>query len=238
MRTPREITTIFFDYGGTLSDFYPTNAEIWARIAQRLGVQISPDDPRILNGMKEQMREYERYNVPSKDLTDKEWHMLNCCVLNSLGIDKEDTQEIINAEFRSREQELRYTLYPETFGTLQKIKQIDLKIGLISNIRSQGAVKRRPTMKEQGILDFFDAVILSGEVGVGKPDKEIFEIALREIGVQKPNEAMYVGDSPIEDLKGAQNAGLIPVFLDRLDWFSAENVIKIEVLSDILQYLK
>ena len=238
MSIPRKIKAIFFDYGGTLCDYYPSNEEVWARIANRLGVSVSPDDPRIREGIRHQLLEYERLNIPFMELSKQDLHTLYCLVLTTVGIDGENAQGIIEAEFRAREQGRLYELYPETPNTLQKIKQKGFKIGLISNTVGQDALKRRrSSMKDQGILQFFDTITLSSEVGVWKPHKEIFEIALREIGIKKPEEAMLVGDSPIEDLKGAQNAGLIPVFLDRFDWFAPENVIKIKVLTDILQYL-
>jgi HAD superfamily hydrolase (TIGR01549 family) len=238
MSVPRKIKAIFFDYGGTLCDYYPSNEEVWARIANRLGVPVSPDDPRIRDGIRNQVVQYERLNIPFMELSKQELHTLNSIVLSAVGIGGENAQRIIDAEFHAREQGRLYKLYPETPNTLQKIKQKGFKIGLISNTNGQDALKRRrSSMKDQGILQFFDTIILSSEVGVWKPHKEIFEIALQENGIKKPEEAMLVGDSPIEDLKGAQNAGLIPVFLDRFDWFSPENVIKIKVLSDILQYL-
>jgi putative hydrolase of the HAD superfamily len=93
-------------------------------------------------------------------------------------------------------------------------------------------------LEENGILHFFDTIIFSVEVGVLKPEKAIFDLALQEIGEGNPSSTMHIGDSPIEDVKGAQNAGLIPVLFDSLDFFSTENVIRIKALSDILQYLK
>ena len=212
---------------------------MWASIAQRLGVHISPDDLRLREGIRKQVLEYEQFNVPFMELSENELHALNCIVLAAIGIDGEGTQEIIQAEFRAREQGILYRLYPETPDTLRKIKRMGFKIGLISNTGHKDALKRRlSTMKEQGILKFFDTIILSSEVGVSKPHKEIFEIALREMGVKTPDGVMHVGDSPLEDVRGAQNAGLIPVFLDRLEVFSTENIIRIKTLSDILQYLE
>ncbi len=93
-------------------------------------------------------------------------------------------------------------------------------------------------MEENGILHFFDTIILSVEVGFEKPQKEIFQIALQKLGINNPAQAMHVGDSPITDVKGARNAGLIPVLFDPIDLYPIENVIKISALSDILQYLK
>lgn len=233
-----KITTVFFDYGGTLCDYYPSNAEIWAKIAEKLGVHISADDSRIRQGMRKQSQAFERLGIPDAQLSKAQIHTLNCHVLTAMGIDGEGTQTTIDAEFFAREQGLMYTMYPDAPQTLDAIKREGLKIGLLSNVGRRGALTRRPSLKENGILHYFDTIILSAEVGVWKPNKEIFNIALREIGEKIPANAMHVGDSPIADVKGARNAGLIPVFFDPLELYSTENVIKIKALSDILQYIK
>jgi len=233
-----DITAVFFDYGGTLFDYFPSNSEVWVKIAERLGVKISPDDSRIRLGIRNQSEAYERLGKSFSKLFRAELHTLNCQVLATMEINTEGTQEIIEAEFRAREQKGLYTIYPDTPETLRRIKQKGIRIGLLSNVNPQLAASRRPSLKDNGILMYFDTIILSVEVGVAKPNKAIFDIALRELGVQNAADAMHVGDSLIEDVKGARDAGLIPVLFDPLELYSTENVIKIKTLSDILQYLK
>jgi putative hydrolase of the HAD superfamily len=64
-----------------------------------------------------------------------------------------------------------------------------------------------------GLLDAFEFVIDSGEVGVEKPDPRIFQIALDRLGVS-PAAALYVGDLYEVDVVGARAAGLDVVLLD------------------------
>jgi len=191
---PGQIDSIFFDYGGTLFDYYPSNTEIWASIANRLGVPIEPDDPRIREGMRTQSRELDKIDKEFHELTEDELHQLNRFVLTAMGVTLERSHEIVTAEFIAREQGKMFQIYP-------------------------------------------DAIILSVEVGVWKPDKRIFELALREIGTKNPRRAMHVGDSLKADVRGAGNAGLIPVLFDPLDLHFSENTIKIKALSEVLQYL-
>ncbi len=54
----KKIRGVSFDFGGTLYDYYPSNSEIWSRIAKRLGLAIAPDDPRIKDGMRKQNDAY------------------------------------------------------------------------------------------------------------------------------------------------------------------------------------
>jgi HAD superfamily hydrolase (TIGR01549 family) len=232
-----QIDSIFFDYGGTLFDYYPSNAEIWAKIANRLGVSIEPDDPRIREGMRTQSREFDKIDKGFSELTEDELFSLNCFVLAAMGVDLEGSREIVNAEFIAREQGKMFQIFPDAAETLRQIKQKGIKVGLLSNVGRRMAPSRRPSLEEHGILHHFDAIILSVEVGVWKPDKKIFEIALREIGTQDPRLAMHVGDSLKADVRGARNAGLIPIFFDPLDLHSSEDAIKIKALSGVLQYL-
>jgi len=234
---PGQIDSIFFDYGGTLFDYYPSNTEIWASIANRLGVPIEPDDPRIREGMRTQSRELDKIDKEFHELTEDELHQLNRFVLTAMGVTLERSHEIVTAEFIAREQGKMFQIYPDAAETLQQIKQKGVKIGLLSNVGRRLARSRRPSLQEHDVLQYFDAIILSVEVGVWKPDKRIFELALREIGTKNPRRAMHVGDSLKADVRGAGNAGLIPVLFDPLDLHFSENTIKIKALSEVLQYL-
>ncbi|MFH1567754.1 MAG: HAD family hydrolase [Gemmatimonadota bacterium] len=68
-------------------------------------------------------------------------------------------------------------------------------------------------LADWGIRDYFDTVVVSGDVGLSKPHPRIFEIALEETGLLA-EEAIHVGDS-VEDVNGARQAGLVPVLIQR-----------------------
>ncbi len=231
----KKIQGILFDFGGTLYDYYPSNSVIWSRIAKRLGVDISPNDPRIWKGMQRQSIEATRRAHPFSRLSREEMETLNLHVLAAMGIDGEGTMELIREEFDKRGH--GYRINPESKETLERIFLMGLKIGLLSNCPSEFGKPRRLTMKEDGILHYFSTIILSGEVGHGKPEKEIFKIALNSLGLQDASKVMNVGDSLFVDVIGAQNAGLIPVLYDPFRFHPNENVIIIQKLSEIFRYL-
>jgi len=64
-----------------------------------------------------------------------------------------------------------------------------------------------------GLREFFDSVVISGEVGVKKPDPRIFSFALDKAGLN-PAEVAYVGDTQ-EDMQAACSTGLIPILILR-----------------------
>lgn len=65
------------------------------------------------------------------------------------------------------------------------------KIGLLSNA---SGVYLRPILEEYGIDDLFDADIISAEVGIIKPDPEIFKLTLGKLGTE-PKETVFIDDN-------------------------------------------
>jgi putative hydrolase of the HAD superfamily len=93
---------------------------------------------------------------------------------------------------------------------LLKQAQSECKIGLISNFTHAPVIYK--SLRKVGIDGYFNAVVVSDANGWRKPSGEIFKDALSRLQV-KADEAVYVGDSPIEDIKGAKDAGLKTVFV-------------------------
>jgi len=83
------------------------------------------------------------------------------------------------------------------------------KLGLISNGKTPFQERN---FRALGISDRFDSVLVSEAIGLRKPEAEIFHRGCSELGFNSA-EAVYVGDNPIADIKGAQEAGLKTVFV-------------------------
>lgn len=66
-------------------------------------------------------------------------------------------------------------------------------------------------LKSAGIHHYFDKIITSGRVGFRKPQPEIFEFALREIGATK-EECVMIGDNPESDILGAYRYGIDSIY--------------------------
>jgi len=84
------------------------------------------------------------------------------------------------------------------------------KLGLVSNFTYTPVIYAG--LRRVGINRFFDVILVSDAVGWRKPHAKIFEEALKRLGVQAV-EALYVGDSPEEDIKGAKQLGIKTVFV-------------------------
>ncbi len=65
-----------------------------------------------------------------------------------------------------------------------------------------------------GLEDKFDVILTSGEAGIKKPDKQIYEMILERLGTSGA-ETVFVGDHPVNDIWGAAQVGMRGVFLRR-----------------------
>ncbi len=68
-----------------------------------------------------------------------------------------------------------------------------------------------------GVADHFDAVLVSEQEGIRKPDPEIFRRALARLGVSA-GEAVFVGDNPEADIRGAQAVGMRTIYRPNRFW--------------------
>ncbi len=117
----KDILGILFDFGGTLNDYTPLCTFVWSKIAKQLGVEISPDDPRIREGIRQQQAARVELGIPESRITREEFHSLNCHVLDAICIDYRRVRQgrlmkVIEKEFDGSfqsEQIFSCTLAPE-----------------------------------------------------------------------------------------------------------------------------
>jgi putative hydrolase of the HAD superfamily len=104
-----------------------------------------------------------------------------------------------------------YVLFHDVQACLDTLRTRGLKLGLITNNES---VHQRAKLARTGLDVGFEAVVISGEVGVAKPERAIFEQACALLGVA-PGRALHIGDNIETDVRGARSAGIEAVWLDR-----------------------
>lgn len=105
--------------------------------------------------------------------------------------------------FARRRRELQDRL-PGAEAILRKLRSAGVRIGLLTN----GAPDlQREKIESSGLGMFFDAAVVSGEIGTGKPRPEIFFHLLGKLGVQ-PDESLMVGNSLARDILGGKRAGM------------------------------
>src|SRR6478736_7811664 len=86
-------------------------------------------------------------------------------------------------------------------STLAALRDVGYRIGLISNT-IWPAELHMEDLEEIGLLHFLEHLTFSGEIGMWKPSRQIFQHTLDALGVA-PEHAVFVGDNPREDIMGA-----------------------------------
>lgn len=93
-------------------------------------------------------------------------------------------------------------LEADMFDVLRRAKASGLKTGLLSNSWAN-------SYERDGWDDLFDAVVISGEVGLRKPDPEIFLLIARQLGV--PPQACVFVDDIRPNIRGAAGVGMVGI---------------------------
>lgn len=99
--------------------------------------------------------------------------------------------------------------YPYTIQTIKSLKSKGLGIGLISNWDNSA----KEVLKQNGLLDLFDEVIISSEVRVKKPDPQIFELAMKKRNLSA-QQCVYIGDNYYDDIVGSAQLGMMGMLIN------------------------
>ena len=108
-------------------------------------------------------------------------------------------------------------LHSEIIPMLTKLKEQGIKIGLISNCFSEEAV----VIRESTLFPYFDAVYLSYEQGLKKPDPEIFKRCMDELHLIA-EECIFVGDGGSQELEASGSLGMKPL---QAVWYFKEGTL-------------
>jgi putative hydrolase of the HAD superfamily len=101
---------------------------------------------------------------------------------------------------------------PEAETVLDDLAR-DHRLALVTN----GAPDvQREKLAGTTLARHFEAIVISAELGIAKPDPRIFEHALRAVGAERDGSVM-IGDSLSRDVAGARGAGLRSIWIDRGD---------------------
>jgi putative hydrolase of the HAD superfamily len=105
--------------------------------------------------------------------------------------------------------EAAWALFPDT------VPALDALAGYRHAVLSNSALSHQDRkLRTLGVRDRFEALLCAVELGVSKPEPAAFHAACAALGLE-PREVAYVGNEPDIDARGAADAGLLGVWLDR-----------------------
>ncbi|QXC59968.1 HAD family hydrolase [Aquihabitans sp. G128] len=100
---------------------------------------------------------------------------------------------------------------PGVGDALEALRLADIRIGIICDVGLAPSSTLRRYLATHGLLDAFDHVSFSDEVGVFKPDPAIFRHALAGLGGIDPADAAHIGDLRRTDVAGALAMGIYAI---------------------------
>ncbi len=204
------IRAVFFDMGGTLQAYnYDRQLRLEAtpglqRLLQDAGIHLGLADGELEATVSSGLDSYKRWSIRSLvELPPSTvWREY---VFRGFSVDRTRVEAAAEGlAFYVETHYYRRAMRPEVPAVLQAVRQMGMKIGLISNVNSRHQVPAN--LEEYGIREYFDPIVLSCEYGRRKPDPAIFHYAARLANVPT-SECAYVGDRIARDIDGARRAG-------------------------------
>ena len=203
---------IFFDAVGTL--FYLTESvgHHYALVGKQIGLTISRDalDRAFISAWKG-MPPRPASDGPREDDDKGWWRDIVYRVLHEVtpslqDLDRDNFFEIAYEHFAEAGV---WKSYPETIDVLEQLHS-RYQIAVVSSFDG----RLRMILEQLGLSKYFSHVFISSELGVDKPDPEIFRRALKVVALEA-SDVLHVGDDPERDWKAARTAGLSVFQLDR-----------------------
>jgi len=215
------IRAVTFDVGGTLIEPWPSVGHVYAQIAERHGIHVAAD--AVNRQFAAAWKAKRNFGYSMSDWSD--------LVSQSFaGLDDAPADDALFSDlYQHFATAAPWRIFDDVVPCLQRLKRRGLMLGIISNWDE----RLRPLLRALGLDHFFDVMIVSGELGLHKPDVKVFEPAVRQLGA--PAETiLHVGDSATEDFEGARKAGLRSVLLRRGHAPSKDSILSLDQLESIL----
>lgn len=209
------LKAVLFDYGNTLVStrldwdvVMPANL-VGLRAALELHLpQVNYErlnrDFLFIRSAGKQRAEKELIEAPATESLQKVLELQGYT-----GVTEDTLQAGVDGFFKAEE-----GAYPIIFGapeTLAKLKEMGLKLAVISNATCGRLVRR--SLERRGMMGYFDHLAVSADLGPCKPDPSIFWGTMHALEL-KAEECAVVGDQPETDIEGARRAGMRAVLAD------------------------
>lgn len=206
-----KLRAVTFDVGGTLLYPHPPVGEIYAEAARRHGAKA---DSAV---MEDAFRRswvachHDDAVAAAGNVSQRDWwRMLVFRALEMARVTMADREAYFDELYELFARPEVWRLFPDAVETLADVRRRGLKVGLLSNWDH----RLRPVLEGLGLMPLLDAVTISFEVGVEKPDAKIFHAACSALGVARGEEVLHVGDSYRDDVLGALAVGMGAVLVE------------------------
>jgi putative hydrolase of the HAD superfamily len=205
-------------YDAVLLDLYDTIVwSEWSRLRDLIAERSGLDAELLLKAFDASRRARGIGTYP-----DAEGDMRS--VLEAAGLEADPTlvDDLVRLELDELTRGVH--LYDDALPVVRSLRQRGVRTALVSNCSHS----TRPVVERLGLDDEFDAVVLSFEARVMKPDPGIYRTALDRLGGVEPSRAVFVDDQR-DYCDGAAELGIDTRLIERPDPISFESVLGMDV---------
>ncbi len=207
--TPR---VVLFDLDDTLLDYSSRVAECWAE-AVAAGVPDGVAVDALVAAVEDRRAWF--WSDPARHRVERTqmlaaWTKIAVAALEQVGAPSPAAADRIAGEF-ARRRHAAMRLFDDAVPCLDALRARGVRLGMVTN---GDASMQRDKIARFALAPWFDAIVIEGEFGVGKPDPSVYRHVLDRLDVA-PGDAVMVGDNLEWDVDGAQRVGLGGVWIDR-----------------------
>jgi HAD superfamily hydrolase (TIGR01662 family) len=208
------IRAVIFDLGHTLWDIGPDRGQLQrayegarAVLCEKLGRNHIPDATALREAVRDALRAAsETYFMDAARLEQPPSHTWVGQGCRALGLELDETllREITPPLFATEVENL--ICDGSALEAVRMLHDQGYALGCVTNTLADGTAIRA-MLRNHGFEELMHSIVVSADEGWRKPHASLFEKALRELDVSS-DEAIFVGDSPLHDIGGAQAVGM------------------------------
>jgi len=212
-----DIKAVLFDAGGTLIHPQPSMEQIYASVLTTLGVKVPPDEFAMI--LRLTIKDYRLrarggrapYLPISEDEDKGMWKaIITDLTVGVPALKDVDVDAWAERLYQTLSDPRAWAVYPDAAEVVPKLAGAGFMLGVVSNWNPH----LTKILADHGLARHFKTVTVSTLAGVQKPDPQIFQKALQEIGVG-PEASIFVGNNYEDDIVGACTAGIRAALLQR-----------------------
>ncbi|RWR24824.1 HAD family hydrolase [Agrococcus lahaulensis] len=203
-------TAIGFDLDGTLFDHRGSALVGVDEFLGSLGVATTAFAHELW--LAAEATHFERWRAGEITFEEQRRERLRT-VLPALGIEAPDRPAALDALFARYADAYRrsWRAFDDAAQLLRLLRRSGLRLGLLTNGTRE---QQHDKLRAIGLIDEFDVICISEEIGVAKPDARAFSALAEQLEVD-PDQCLFVGDNAEHDVLGASAAGMAPLLVDR-----------------------
>jgi len=200
-----DLDDTLLDYTGGVDDSW---YEACAAVAAPAGLDARALTAAVIKARRWLWDDPSRHRSERLDMMGA-WTKITTHALAEVGVTGSPLATRIAEDFAARRW-ARMRLFPGVPDALHRLRQRGVSLALVTNGDRR---QQRKKVEQYELAGYFDAILIEGEFGAGKPDPSVYRHVLDSLGA-KPSESWMVGDNLEWDVDGPQRQGLRGVWVD------------------------